>query len=93
IVDQTRSTKKKYIPLNIRTGDYAIEGHKKVNFHLFFDGSVIEGFINNEDAFTTRIFPESVNSTQIALFSEGGNLKVLNGTSWQLKSSNNKTDF
>jgi beta-fructofuranosidase len=93
IVDQTKSTIKKYIPLNIRTGDYSLEGHRKVNFHLFFDGSVIEGFINNEDAFTTRIFPASANSTQIELFSEGGSLKVLNGTSWNLKSSNNKTDF
>lgn len=93
IIDQTKSSKRKYIPLNIRAGDYLLAEQKKVNFHLFFDGSVIEGFINDEDAFTTRVFPESSGSDQIELFTEGGTLKLLGGTVWKLKSSPVKTNF
>ena len=36
----------------------------------------IEGFINNQDAFTTRIFPLKENSTRVELFSDGKTAEV-----------------
>lgn len=93
IVDQTRSSLKKYIPLQIRTGNYSLGDNQKVNIHLFIDGSVVEGFINNKDAFTTRLFPKSKDSNQVEIFTEGGETQLLKAEVWDLNGSNNKTDF
>jgi beta-fructofuranosidase len=84
---------KKYIPLQIRAGNYSLEPNRKVNIHLFIDGSVVEGFINDKDAFTTRVFPKKENSDEVELFTEGSNLHLLGASVWQLNSSHNKTDF
>jgi Beta-fructosidases (levanase/invertase) len=92
VIDQTHSSLKKYIPLKIRNDKYYLDPSKPVNFHLFIDGSVVEAFINNEDAFTTRIFPLKVNSNQIEIFTDGGNIKA-SAEVWQLKPAHIKTDF
>lgn len=93
IIDQRKSSLKKYIPLQIRAGNYSLEPNRKVNIHLFIDGSVVEGFINDKDAFTTRVFPKKENSDEVELFTEGSNLHLLGASVWQLNSSHNKTDF
>lgn len=46
------------IPLEIRTGNLHLPMNSPVRFHLFIDGSVIEGFVNDEYAFTSRFFPK-----------------------------------
>lgn len=56
-MDQTHSSLRAHIPLKIRKDHYRLDTAKPVEIRLFIDGSVVEGFINNEDAFTTRIFP------------------------------------
>lgn len=77
VIDQTSSSLRRGIPLHVRKDAYTIgEGVSKVNLHLYIDGSVIEGFINDEDAFSTRIFPLYKESTQIELFSDGKESKV-----------------
>jgi beta-fructofuranosidase len=93
IVDQTKSSRRKFVPLNIRTGDYTLEPNKKFNLHLFIDGSVIEGFINDKDAFTTRLFPLSGESNCIELFSDDSSIRLIKGTVWPLKNSTVKTAF
>lgn len=93
IVDQTCSSQKDGIPLHIRKDVYKIEENaEKVNLHLFVDGSVVEGFINNEDAFTTRIFPLNENSTQIELFSDGLQSKV-KAEVWKLNAAKVKMNY
>lgn len=92
IVDQRYSSLKKYIPLDIRKGKYKIDLSKPVDFHLFIDGSVVEVFINDKDAFTTRIFPLNETSNQLEIFTEDKdiNAKV---ELWHLKPANMNTDF
>ncbi|MCQ6960749.1 GH32 C-terminal domain-containing protein [Mucilaginibacter aquariorum] len=93
VVDQSKSTKRKFYPLQIRKGDYTATPGKKINLHLFIDGSVIEGFIDNKDAFTTRLFPMDEASSIVELFAEEGSLKVDDIKVWELKSSLNQTNL
>ncbi len=93
IVDDTQSSKREHVPLNIRTGKYNLEPNSKVDLHVFIDGSVVEVFINGKDAFTTRLFPLSQESTDVELFTEGGNIEIFKASVWHLRSSNNKTAF
>ncbi|RXF70560.1 glycoside hydrolase family 32 protein [Arcticibacter tournemirensis] len=93
VVDQMKSSLRKYVPLQVRTGPYSVTPGQKINLHLFIDGSVIEGFINNKDAFTTRIFPLNSESTRVEMFSAGGSVQLSEARVWKLKSSNNQTAF
>lgn len=92
VIDQTQSSLRKSIPLKIRKDFYELKAGKPIELHLFIDGSVIEGFINNEDAFTTRIFPLKENSSQIELFSDGTNTKA-KAEVWRLKDAKVKMNF
>lgn len=93
VVDQTLSSLRKYVPLQVRTGAFSVTPGQKINLHLFIDGSVVEGFINNQDTFTTRIFPLNSESSRVELFSAGGSVQISEAKVWQLKSSNNQTAF
>ena len=93
VIDQTRSSLREGIPQRIRKDKYSVKkDEEKINLHLFIDGSVVEGFINNEDAFTTRVFPLYENSTQIEIFSDGKNSEV-KADIWQLEDAKVKTNF
>jgi beta-fructofuranosidase len=93
VIDQTKSSLRKYVPLQVRTGKYPITPGKPLSLRIFIDGSVVEGFINDQDAFTTRLFPSSGDSNQVELYSTGGTASLTKGVTWQLKSSNNQTAF
>src|SRR5665648_6378 len=92
VIDQTRSSLKEHIPLKIRKDKYNLDFSKPVDFHLFIDGSVVEVFINNEDAFTTRIFPLKETSNQVEIFTEGANIGA-KADVWILKPAKVKTNF
>lgn len=92
VVDQTKCSLRKDIPLQIRKDKYNIDSSKPVEFHLFIDGSVIEGFINNEDAFTTRIFPLKEDSSIIELFSDGENSEI-EANVWKLNPAKVKMNY
>jgi len=92
VVDQTHSSLKEHIPLKIRKDKYELDLSKPVDFHLFIDGSVVEVFVNNEDAFTTRIFPLKETSNQVEIFTEGANIGA-KADVWILKPAKVKTDF
>lgn len=92
VVDQTRSSLREHIPLNIRKDKYHVNASEPVEIHLFIDGSVVEGFINNQDAFTTRIFPLKKNSTQVELFSDGQTTEIA-AEVWKLKDAKVKMNF
>ena len=93
VVDQTKSSLRKFVPLQVRSGKYSVTREKPLKLHLFIDGSVVEGFINDQDAFTTRLFPSQMNSDQVEIYARGGTVKLTRLTTWELKSSNNKTAF
>jgi beta-fructofuranosidase len=93
VVDQTKSSKREHIPLDIRTGSYPLDSITKMKLHVFIDGSVVEVFVNGQDAFTTRLFPLSPLSNIVEAFSEGGSVQLKSASIWKLRSSNNKADF
>lgn len=93
VVDQTHSTLRKDIPHGVSSGKYILSRRSPVDIHLFIDGSVIEVFINNEDAFTTRIFPLYKESDQVELFAEGGHITIEKVAVWEIKNAENKTSF
>ncbi len=92
VVDQTKSSLREHIPLHVRKDTYPLDVTQPVEIHLFIDGSVVEGFINGEDAFTTRIFPLKEESTQVELFSDGTTTEV-SAEKWNLKDAKVKTNF
>jgi beta-fructofuranosidase len=53
---------------------------------------VVEGFINDEDAFTTRIFPTLPESQQIEVYADDPSA-VISGTVWTLDDAIVTTNF
>ena len=92
VVDQLHSSTKKGIPLRIKKDAFLLDTSKPVRFHVFVDGSVVEIFINDQHALTTRIFPSKRNSDQAEVFSEGGNIGVKAET-WAISPARMNTDF
>lgn len=92
VIDQTRSSQRKGIPLKTRKDKYDLDVSVPVNIRLFVDGSVVEGFINGEDAFTTRIFPLDEKSSQVEVFADGNNSEVKVDI-WKLNSAKVKMNF
>lgn len=92
VVDQRHSSRKRGIPLLVRKDAFALDKDKPVTFHVFVDGSVVEIFINNKYAFTTRIFPSKQSSNQAEVFSEGDSID-LRAESWTLRPSRIDMDF
>ena len=77
----------------IRTGDFSLGNNESFDFQIYIDGSVVEFFINNRAAFTTRIFPMHPESNGVDLFVEKGSATVENLKFWRLKGSHNKVSW
>ncbi len=92
VVDQTLSSQRRFIPLRVRKDLYELETSEPVDIHVFVDGSVVEGFINGEDAFTTRIFPLNESSSQAGVFADGTDSEV-EVDFWRLDSAKVKMNF
>ena len=73
-----------HIHINNREGNYGFRD-KNIRIRLLIDGSVVEGFINDEDAFTTRMFPKDKNSNRVELFCEKGSLQLAEAKVWRLQ--------
>ncbi len=93
VIDQSNSSRTESIEKRIEIGDINLGNNKTFKVHLFIDGSVVEGFINDKEAFTTRIFPKFYDSDEVEVFSENGSILINKLEFWHLKSSNNLTDF
>jgi sucrose-6-phosphate hydrolase SacC (GH32 family) len=93
IIDQTNSSKEALLGKRIERGVLDLKNNDPIKIQLFIDGSVIEGFINDQMAFTTRIFPKFENSNEVEVFAENGALMVGKLEVWSLRSSNNLVDF
>lgn len=92
VIDQTHSSMRRFIPLRTRKDSYELDLSEPVDIHLFIDGSVVEGFINGEDAFTTRIFPLDEKSSQVGLFADGTHSEVAVDF-WELDSAKVRMNF
>lgn len=92
VVDQRHSSTKKGIPQTVRRDALTLNTAAPIRFHVFVDGSVVEIFINDQYAFTTRIFPSKKNSDQLEIFSEGGGIKVKTEF-WKINPAKMTMDF
>ncbi|TKC62605.1 glycoside hydrolase family 32 protein [Pedobacter hiemivivus] len=92
VVDQRHSSTKKGIPLRIKKDAFALDTSKPVGFHVFVDGSVVEIFINDQHALTTRIFPSKEQSNQAEIFSEGDSIQI-KAEVWAIRPAVINTDF
>ena len=92
-IDQSKTSLNPLYHRELEKGVLDIDYEKPIKLHLFTDGSVIEGFINDRYGFTTRIFPQSQKSDKINLYCDDGELKLIEAKIWTLRPSNNTFDF
>jgi sucrose-6-phosphate hydrolase SacC (GH32 family) len=85
VIDRTRSSVNSAAPSVFLTTPIQQNG-QALNLHIFLDGSVLEVFINDEKALSTRIFPENPGSTGLDLYTQGGNATFSNLDVWEMKS-------
>lgn len=71
--------------------DYVLND-EEVFLHIFVDGSVVDGFINDEDAFTNRIYPSKENSTLVEIFSDGTDTRV-SADMWKMADAKVKMNY
>lgn len=62
-----------------------------LDLHVFLDGSVLEVFINEELALSTRIFPEKSESIGLDVFTQGGTAIFERVDIWEMKNMNDPT--
>jgi sucrose-6-phosphate hydrolase SacC (GH32 family) len=95
VIDKSRSsTNFENEELTLLRGAYdeAVFG-KPRKFHIFFDHSVIDVFINDKAAFSNRIYPSRTDaggapvSTGVLLYSAGGTTRFNSVDVWQMKGS------
>ncbi|KAB5518930.1 glycoside hydrolase family 32 protein [Coniochaeta sp. 2T2.1] len=55
-----------------------------LDIHLFFDVSVLEVFVNERLAITTRVYPENARCTAVRPFGNSGEPKVVEWAAWEL---------
>ncbi len=85
VVDRSNSSlnpnAQKYQP---GPASYSLNRSEKIDLRIFIDHSIIEVFINEKDAFVTRIFPIGEDSDGIDLFVEGGSATATDISVWEL---------
>ncbi len=67
-----------------------VEG-QPLDLHIFLDGSVLEVFINEEKALSTRIYPENAESVELDLFTQGGTANIQSLDIWAMKNMHDST--
>jgi hypothetical protein len=87
VIDRTQSSTNPNVPRDVVRENYSIPANSSFTMHCYVDGSVIEVFIDEKAAFTTRIFPEDINSGGIDLFASGGTADFSDIKVWTMKDS------
>lgn len=62
----------------------ATDGGRSLRLRLLLDNSVIEGFINEGHAFSTRVYPTLPDSTGIAIRAHGGGARLVRASYWDM---------
>lgn len=83
VVERANSSSLANVPITNQASSYNLPSGP-VNWRIFVDASVIEVFINEELAFTTRVFP-SIGSNQIDLYAQGGNATATSLTIYNIQ--------
>jgi beta-fructofuranosidase len=62
-----------------------------MRIHIFIDHSIMDIFVNNQYAFSIRVFPTDTNAGDIEAFSDGGTTHATSIQAWKLSSSQTPT--
>lgn len=84
LIDHTKSSLNPLFEKRKETGIFHHSPQEPLLLHIFVDGSVLEGFVNNKEAFTTRFFTTDSASDEIELVVQKGSLQVLDMTVWPI---------
>lgn len=91
-IDQKRVSGYSKVSYPIQKEHFRVNRKKTLQLRLLIDGSVVEGFINDEDAFTTRCFMTSKYSTQVEIFTKGPRTQASTEV-YDLRPASMKTNF
>jgi sucrose-6-phosphate hydrolase SacC (GH32 family) len=86
-VDTTRSSLTEG-PKSIEAGPLALKPGEPLLLRVFVDKSVVEVFANGRQAVMRRIYPSRPDSAGVALFSQGGPVRVERLHKWDMMPSN-----
>jgi sucrose-6-phosphate hydrolase SacC (GH32 family) len=84
VIDRIHSSISTSAPSTFLTTPIEQNG-QPLDLHMFLDGSVLEVFINDEKALSTRIYPEKISSIGLDLYAIGGTATFQNVDTWQMK--------
>lgn len=62
-----------------------LTSQSKIILHIFLDRSVLEVYINYQESFTARIYPENIEETGIEIYTAKGSLKLHSLNIWNIK--------
>lgn len=63
-----------------------------MRIHLFIDHSIMDVFVNDQYAFSIRVFPTDPNADEVEFFSEGGKIHIVSLNAWKLQTSEVPTE-
>jgi beta-fructofuranosidase len=92
-VDLRKSTLCDSIKGDFRVTDFRLDPNQDLDVRLFVDGSVVEVFFGDGEAFTTRMFPRNPSANLIEFFTEGGTAEIKGGNVWTLRPAEVKSDW
>ncbi len=91
VIDRNNSSVNNNLPKSFLTAVLSQPAGVPLKLRVFLDGSVLEVFMNDEKALSTRIYPEKPESNQIDLFTQGGMATFESVDIWEMKSMNDPT--
>ena len=72
----------------IERAPFALKPGESLRLRVFIDKSVVEIFANDRQAIGRRVYPSESNSSEIAIFAEGGQAKFNAIKAWEMAPSN-----
>lgn len=84
-IDRTGSSLSTAAEKGVQGGPVDLAPGETVRLHIFLDNSVIEVFINDRLALTSRVYPQRATSLGLDVFAEGGDVKVKSIDIWQMQ--------
>jgi len=85
-LDRRRGSLNEEVQRDVRDGTFFLDpAADELTLRLFLDNSVIEGFVNDRDAFATRTYPTLQDSEGITFRSRKGSGRIRSVTLWPMR--------
>lgn len=73
--------------INVEEAPFELKKSEPLVLRVFVDKGIVEVFANDRQAIARRVFPK-LNGTEVRLFAEGGDVKLVSAKAWRLAPSN-----